>query len=342
MAYTPPFSITNDILNMVAEISGLLGRLEISNPELMSPQLRRGNRIKTIQASLAIENNTLTLEQVTSVIDGKRVLGLPHEIQEVTNAFKAYEHLSDWSACSVKDLLEAHGQLMYGLVEQSGQFRNGGVGIYRGETLIHMAPPADRVPVLVAELLDWVERTDTHSLITSGVFHYEFEFIHPFSDGNGRMGRLWQTLLLSRWQPLFAYLPVESVIKEQQEAYYQALSDSDKQSEATPFISFILNALLIALKEVGNESSPSTDSRSISAEDYEYVALLNALNELGQASHSELMGKVRLKHRPTFRKKYLLPALEAGYVEMLYPDSPKSPKQKYLLSESGRALFSKR
>lgn len=268
------------------------------------------------------------------------MLGLPHEIQEVTNACKAYENLSDWSVCSVENLLEAHGQLMYGLVDQSGQFRNGGVGIYRGETLIHMAPPADRVPVLVAELLDWVERTDTHPLITSCVFHYEFEFIHPFADGNGRMGRLWQTLLLSQWQPLFAYLPVESVIKEQQEAYYQALSDSDKQSEATPFISFILNALLIALKEVGNE--PSQEAINNSAEDYEYVALLNALNELGQASHSELMGKVGLKHRPTFRKKYLLPALEAGHVEMLYPDSPKSPKQKYLLSESGRALFTKK
>lgn len=341
MAYTPPFTITNDILNLVAEISGLLGRLEVSNPEMMSPQLRRGNRIKTIQASLAIENNTLTLEQVTSVIEGKRVLGLPHEIQEVTNAFKAYEKLSGWSGDSVSDLLEAHGQLMYGLETQAGHFRNGGVGVYRGDILIHMAPPADRVPVLIAELLDWVKRTETHPLITSCVFHYEFEFIHPFTDGNGRMGRLWQTLLLSQWQPLFAYLPVETVIKEQQEAYYQALSDSDKQSEATPFIRFILNALLIALKEIDTQPS-NIEIASSQVEQPEYFGLLETLHGIEEASLAELMEQSGHKHKPTFRKNYLLPALEAGHVEMLYPDSPKSPKQKYLLSESGRSFFTKR
>ncbi|MCE0494431.1 Fic family protein [Vibrio salinus] len=203
-----------------------------------------------------------------------------------------------------------------------------------------MAPPADRVPVLVAELLDWVNRTDTHPLITSCVFHYEFEFIHPFTDGNGRMGRLWQTLLLSEWQPLFAYLPVETVIKEQQDDYHQALSDSDKQSEATPYIHFILNALLIALKEIDHKPI-----RNISIEcDVEcsgYFVLLSVLNTLGEASLSEVMEKSGHKHKPSFRKTYLLPALEAGFVEMLYPDSPKSPKQKYLLSESGRALFTK-
>jgi Fic family protein len=340
MAYTPPFIITNDILNLVAEISGLLGRLEVTNPEMMSSQLRRGNRIKTIQASLAIENNTLTLEQVTSVIEGKRVLGLPHEIQEVTNAFKAYEKLSGWVGESVADMLEAHGLLMYGLETQAGRFRQGGVGIYRGDSLIHMAPPADRVPVLIAKLLDWVDLTETHPLITSCVFHYEFEFIHPFTDGNGRMGRLWQTLLLSQWRPLFAYLPVETVIKEQQEAYYQALSDSDKQSEATPFIRFILNALLIALKEI--DSKPSNiEVMSRQVEQSEYFGLLETLNDLEEASLAELMEQSGHKHKPTFRKNYLLPALEVGYIEMLYPDSPKNPKQKYLLSESGRALFTK-
>lgn len=339
MAYTPPFQITNMNLNLVAEISGLLGRLEITNPGLMSPQLRRGNRIKTIQASLAIENNTLSLEQVSSVLEGKRVLGLPHEIQEVTNAFKAYEQLPHLSVTSIADLLSAHRLLMYGLGERSGEFRNRGVGIYRGDALIHMAPPAQRVPLLIAELFAWLESSDTHPLIASCVFHYEFEFIHPFSDGNGRMGRLWQTLLLSQWQPLFAYLPVETVIKDQQEAYYQSLSESDRLSEATPFITFMLNALLIALKEV-DSGADLLDIHSMSernAEDLEFAPVLSVLNALESASLSELMIKMGLKHKPTFRHRYLLPALEAGYIEMRYPHSPTHPKQQYFLSTFGKA-----
>ncbi|WGV99936.1 Fic family protein [Vibrio sp. YMD68] len=334
MAYTPPFSISNDILNMVAEISGLLGRLEVTNPDFLSPQLRRDNRIKTIQATLAIENNTLSLEQVTAVIEGKRVLGLPREIQEVNNAFSAYEKLAAWSATSVNDLLSGHGQLMFGLDEQAGCFRRGGVGIYRGDALIHMPPPADRVPVLIAELLDWLNRTDVHPLIASCIFHYEFEFIHPFADGNGRMGRLWQTLVLSKWQPLFAYVPVETVIRDKQDDYYQALSESDRISEASPFISFMLKALLTALLEIDSPENINAYAPQEAFVDVS-IELLSVLNELGHATFVEMMQAVGLKHRPTFRKKYLKPALDNGYVEMLYPDSPNSPKQKYLLSKMG-------
>ena len=330
MAYTPPFTITNDILNLVAEISVMLGRLEVANPELMSPQLRRGNRIKTIQASLAIENNTLSLEQVTAVINGKRVLGLPREIQEVNNAFDAYERLSSWAATNTEDLLHAHSCLMFGLDEQAGNFRRGGVGIYRGDSLIHMPPPADRVRVLVAELLGWVKSTDVHPLIASCVFHYEFEFIHPFADGNGRMGRLWQTLVLSQWQPLFAYVPVETVIREEQEAYYQALSESDNRSEATPFIAFMLNALFTALKEL---QTVEVDEIEVSNA---ILAVLEALNRLGSVKHAVLMETIGIKHRPTFKKNYLSPAIELGLVEMSNPEKPRSPKQLYRLTALGR------
>lgn len=247
--YQPPLTLTPTMLALVAEISEQLGRLSARHEAALTPQLRRGNRIRTIQASLAIENNTLSVEQVTAVLEGKRVLGLPREIQEVRNAFAAYETLPGWRPASRADLLAAHGLLLHGLIDEAGQFRRGGVGIYRGEQLLHMAPPASRVPQLVGDLLDWLGRSDLHPLISSCVFHYEFEFIHPFADGNGRMGRLWQTLILSQWRPVLAWLPVETVIREQQDAYYAALAAADRQAEATPFVEFMLRALQQALAD---------------------------------------------------------------------------------------------
>jgi len=234
----------------VAEIVELLTRWEVAGDNALSPQLRRNNRIRTIQASLAIENNTLSIEQVTAVLDGKTVLGLPREIQEVRNAFAAYEQLPNWQAHSIADLLAAQGLLMAGLVDDVGCFRTGGVGIYNGSNLVHMAPPASRVSARMADLLAWLASAPVHPLIASCVFHYEFEFIHPFADGNGRMGRLWQTLILSQWQPVLAYLPVESVIRVRQTAYYQALADADRLADSTPFIEFMLQALLDAMTEV--------------------------------------------------------------------------------------------
>ena len=211
--------------------------------------LHRENRIRTIQASLAIEHNTLSLDQVTAVIDGKPVLGLPREIQEVRNAFAAYEAMSAWAPTSSADLLRAHGRLMHGLCDDAGQWRSSGVGIYRGEQLVHMAPPATQVPRLMEQLMQWLAETEAHPLIASCVLHYELEFIHPFSDGNGLMGRLWQTVILSRWQPVMAFLPVEAIIKERQEHYYHQLSQADRLSDCTDFILFLLEALRDALAE---------------------------------------------------------------------------------------------
>lgn len=199
--YEPPFTLTPRVLALVAEIGEALGRIVGRAGAPAPPALRRGNRLRTIQASLAIENNSLTLEQMTAVIAGKRVLGPPKEIQEVRNAFAAYEAMETWKPWNAKDLLAAHKLLMTGLVDHPGRFRAGGVGIAQGKKIVHLAPPAERVPGLINDLLSWLKRTDAHPLIASCVFHYELEFIHPFADGNGRMGRLWQTLILSRCWP---------------------------------------------------------------------------------------------------------------------------------------------
>lgn len=246
--YVPPFTITAGILNQVIEIGELLGHWAAQSGR-SSPLLRKNNRIRTIQASLAIEHNSLTTEQVTAVLEGKRVLAPAKDIQEVRNAIKAYDAMPRWKSHRVDDLLEAHRLLTYGLVDNPGHFRQGNVGIYREIQLIHMAPPASRVSPLISDLMAWLAVTDLPPLVASSVFHYELEFIHPFADGNGRMGRLWQTLILSEWRSELAWLPVETIIHYQQERYYQVLGACDKASDCTAFVEFMLSAVNAALVE---------------------------------------------------------------------------------------------
>lgn len=259
--YVPPFTITDEITTLVAEIAETVGHLTASAGQLPTPQLRRENRIKTIQSSLAIENNSLSLDQVTAIVEGKRVLGAPNEIQEVKNAIDAYELMLELNPYKEKDMLKAHKLMMTDLVGECGRFRTGGVGVFNGEVCIHMAPPAQRVPLLIGELLDWVKTTKTHPLISSCVFHYEFEFIHPFADGNGRLGRMWQTLLLMQWKPIFAWIPVETIVKEHQQEYYAAIMKSDHEASSTPFIVFMLGCLKEALDEM-MESNPKSNPKS--------------------------------------------------------------------------------
>jgi Fic family protein len=330
--YMPKYHIAPGILDCVEQIGEALGHLSASIDNAVVPLLRRGNRVKTIQASLEIEGNTLNLEQVTAVLAGKRVLGLPREIQEVRNAFAAYEQLMNWSASSRPDLLAAHGLLMAGLTDEGGRFRSGNVGIHRGKEVVHVAPPPARVPALVADLLSWVEATDEHPLVTSCVFHWAFEFIHPFQDGNGRMGRLWQTLMLSRWRPVFAMLPIEGIIRDRQQDYYAALAQSDQAVDAAPFIEFMLQAILQAIEESTTGSDQVSDHQSD-----QVMRLLHTLGRT-QRSASNLMADLGLSHRPTFRNNYLHPALAAQLIEMVHPDTPRARNQKYRLTKRGEQL----
>jgi Fic family protein len=288
-------------------------------------RLRHINRIRTIRGSLAIEGNTLSEAQITAILEGKRVIAPPREVQEVKNALSAYDRFDTWKPKAEKDLLEAHRILMSGLIDEAGLYRHGGVGVMAGQQVIHMAPPADRVPHLMSDLFGWLATTDAHPLIASSVFHYEFEFIHPFADGNGRMGRLWQSLILARWNPLFADIPVESLLFEHQAEYYLAIQESTQKTDSAPFIAFmlwmILDAVTSSTPEVTQEVTPE-------------VRLLSVL--AGEMTRQQLKEALGLKDDEHFRKAYLLPALDAGLIEMTIPDKPRSSKQKYRLTDKGR------
>jgi Fic family protein len=328
MKYQPPYTITPEILNRVAAISEAIGRLAVLIDQARSLRLRRINRVRTIRGSLAIEGNTLSEAQITAILEGKRVIAPPREVQEVKNALAAYDRFDTWKLEAEKDMLEAHRILMSGLIDEAGLYRHGGVGVMAGRQVIHMAPPADRVPQRMADLFAWLAATDVHPLIASSVFHYEFEFIHPFADGNGRMGRLWQTLILSKWKPPLAYLPVETVIRDRQDDYYGVLGKCDQAANSTLFVEFMLNAILKALRE-----NILTDQVNDQVTD-QVVKILNVF-EGHPLSASEMMKNLGLSHRPTFRNNYLHPALAKGLIEMTIPDKPNSRLQKYRITQKG-------
>ena len=247
--YKPPFEITSKIIELISNISEKIGEINYLQNSPYHIQLRKENRIKTIHSSLAIENNSLSLKQITAIIDGKYVLGNPNEIKEVKNSIQAYDLLLTLNPYLEKDLLKAHKLMMQDLVEINGKYRSDGVGIFDGKRVVHVAPPANRVPKLMADLFEWLKTSDVHPLIKSCVFHYEFEFIHPFQDGNGRMGRLWQTVILKDWKEIFAWLPVEILIKENQKDYYKVLKASDSEANSTKFIEFMLSLILNTIEE---------------------------------------------------------------------------------------------
>ncbi len=239
MSYIPPYKITPKIVSLVSKISEAIGSFYVQE----DLRLHRINRIKTIQGSLAIEGNTLTTDQITAILEGKPVIAPINEVQEVRNAIKAYQMLDELNPNSIDDLLKAHLAMEAGLIDDAGRFRAQGVGVASGEEIIHYAPSAERVPYLIKELFDWLNETEEHPLIKSCVFHYEFEFIHPFSDGNGRTGRLWQTLILSKWRSIFKNLPIENIVYKYRKEYYRAIAVSGGDNGCTPFIEFILGVI---------------------------------------------------------------------------------------------------
>jgi len=334
MTYQPPYTITPSILTYVAEISEALGRIS-AMADTQNLRLRRINRIRTLRGSLAIEGNALTEDQIRTILDGKPVIAPPREVQEVRNAIKAYDEYPNWNPANETDLLKAHEIMCTGLLDAPGHYRTGGVGVMGPKKVIHVAPPASRVPELMGDLLGWLKNTNEHALVSSCVFHYEFEFIHPFEDGNGRLGRLWQTLILTRWNPLFVNIPVESMVYANQRDYYKAIFQSSKEGQSTAFIEFMLKMVF----EKINESKGETDQESDQVTD-QVKGLLSAFDSSRGKTYSasELMVVLDLSHRPTFRQNYLRPALEAGFIEMTIPDKPNSRNQKYRLSSKGKDL----
>ena len=328
--YQPPFTITPSILRHIADISEAVGRISAQTDGALDLRLRRLNRIRTIQGSLAIEGNTLSEEQITAILDGKHVIAPPREIQEARNAIAAYDHLEEWNPKNEKDLLKAHGVLMAGLIDNAGRYRQGGVGVMGEKAVVHMAPPAGRVPHLMGDLFHWLQKADHHPLVASSVFHYEFEFIHPFADGNGRMGRLWQTLILSRWNPLFLRIPVESLVYAHQQQYYDALQQSTQQGLVTPFLEFMLtmirDAVLGSTQQVAPQVTPQVRQ------------LLRILSDVGNdgLSRKELLEASGLRDRNSFTERWLAPALSAGLIEMTIPDKPNSRMQRYRITGAGK------
>jgi len=330
--YQPPYTITPAILNLVAQISEVVGHLTVLTDSADALRLRRVNRVRTIRGSLAIEGNTLSEKQITAILEGKRVVAPPREIQEVRNAIAAYEHLEQWRTEAEADLLEAHHMMMSGLIDEAGVYRRGGVGVMAGGRVIHMAPSADRIPVLMRDLIQWLAASEEHPLIKSSVFHYEFEFIHPFADGNGRIGRLWQTLILTLWNPLFIDIPVESMVHEHQAEYYQALQKSSEQTDSALFIKFMLKMILNGLSSDTPQVAPPVTPQ--------VKRLLEVIQ--GEMTRAALQSALGLQDRKSFRERYLNPALAAELIEMTIPDKPNSRLQKYRQTNKGRCWLQQR
>lgn len=324
--YQPPYTVTTAILNLVADISEVVGRLTILTDQGKALRLRRANRVRTIQGSLAIEGNTLSEAQITAILEGKRVIAPPREVQEVRNALAAYDRFETWRPGVEADMLDAHRILMAGLVDDAGSYRSAGVGVMAGSQVIHMAPPASRVPLLMADLFLWLGATKVHPLIASSVFHYEFEFIHPFADGNGRMGRLWQSLILARWNPLFADIPVESLVFEHQDEYYRAIQESTKVTDSAPFIDFMLRMILDTIVASTPQATPQVTPQ--------VGALLEVLQS--EMSREALQVALSLRDRKSFSERYLKPALVEGVIEMTLPEKVNSRLQRYRLTDRGR------
>ena len=325
--YKPPFTITNEILSYVSSVSEKVGRITATSHVEAKPHLRKNNRIKSIHSSLKIEANSLSLGQVRDVINGKTVLGERKEIQEVKNAYTAYERCSEIDPYSIKDLKKFHGILTEFVVEESGEFRRGEEGVFNGDQCIFMAPPARFVPQLMEDLFAWMKeaQNSVHPLILSSIFHYEFVFIHPFSDGNGRMARLWHTAILSKWKPVFEYIPIESQIEKFQDEYYDVIAKCHVDGESTAFIAFMLRQIDKILDDVSVQISEDSEQLS------EHIKrLLDVMEYDVPYTGKALMEKLGLKSKEGFRRNYLRPAADMNLIRMTIPDKPNSRNQRYI------------
>ena len=324
--YKPPFSITNNMLSKVISITEKISKLGNYNSLKRMPILRKNNQIKSIHSSLKIEANSLSLVQVKDVIEGKKVIGSEKEIQEVKNAYKAYGLMKEFDGFNEKDLLRAHSILTKFIEEDAGKYRNHPEGVISGDKVIFIAPPENLVPSLMKDLFEWLNGdTETHILIKSCIFHYEFAFIHPFSDGNGRTVRLWQNVLLMRRNPLFEYIPIESQIEKYQKEYYDSISECNRNGNSNVFIEFMLKMIDEVLDEI--LISSVNESKNISDQ---VNKLLNCMEYDIPYSANEIMNRLKIKSKETLRNSYLNPAIENGLIKMTLPDKPNSKNQKYI------------
>lgn len=325
--YIPPYTISNKMLELVSEVSEKVGRIT-SHKELESkPHLRRNNRIRSIHSSLKIEANSLSLSDVRDVINGHLVLGDQKEIQEVKNAYVAYEKISEIDPTSISDLKRIHGILTYRIAHESGVFRKGDEGVFSGRECIFVAPPPHMINELMRDLMQWVKENEgiIHPLILSAIFHYEFVFIHPFADGNGRMARLWHTVLLYRWRSVFEYIPLESQIERFQNEYYDAIAVCHTKGNLDIFIEFMLDMINQILDEVILQVNRSNSEVS------EYVKRMLVVMEYDVPyTSNSIMEALGLKSKETLRKNYINPAMELGLIKMTLPDKPNSRNQRYV------------
>lgn len=326
-SYNPPYTITDKMLLLVSSIAEKVSKITAYRNLDSRPHLRRNNRIKSIHSSLKIEANSLSLAQVKDVIDGRLVLGDKQEIQEVKNAYKAYGMMGGMNPYSLADLKKAQGVLTGLIQKDAGYFRSGGEGVFSGNKCVFVAPPASRVPALMKDLFCWMRanKGKVHPLILSAVFHYEFVFIHPFSDGNGRTARLWHTLLLSKWETFFEYVPIESRIEKFQKDYYEAIARSNAKGNSDDFIEFILKCIDDVLNEITEQLQTSETALSESVK-----KLLGAMEFETPLTSADIMLRLDLKSKETFRKNYLNPAMALGLVQMTIPEKPNSRNQRYV------------
>ena len=324
--YIHPFKITNKMLESITSIIKKIGKLENYKNLNKLPILRRNNRIRSIHSSLAIEDNSLSFKEVKDIIDGKLVIGDKKEIQEVKNAYNAYEMMKEVNPYSIKDLKKIHSVMTFLTVKDAGSFRECNEGVFDGDKCIHMCPKPEMVEPLMEQLFNWMKenKNTIHPLILSSVFHYEFVFIHPFSDGNGRTARLWQNVLLANWEDIFAYVPIESQIKEYQDEYYTVINNCNINGNSTEFIEFILKMI----DEVLDYLIESTKDEANHISSY-VKKLLDVMEGKSAMTTKELMEKLNLKSRVSFRNNYLNPALINGLIKMTNPDKPTSKNQSY-------------
>ena len=324
--YVPPFEITTEMINRIATISEKITKLDNFSNLTKRPYLRKQTKINSIHSSLAIENNNLTLEQVKDVIDGKLVLGSQRDIQEVKNAYKAYEMFNEVNPYSIKDLKKLHGIITFLTVDDSGKFRKGKEGVFDGDKCIFMCPPPGMVNELMNQLFNWMEenKETIHPLILSSIFHYEFVFIHPFSDGNGRMARLWQNILLYNWKTIFEFLPIESQIYKYQNEYYTVIAKCNDKGTSTEFIEFMLQMIDETISE-----TLTIPNIPLNEETVNINKLLDIMEQNVPLSANEIMTKLNIKSKDTLRNKYLHPAIKAGLLKLTIPDKPNSKNQKY-------------